>query len=213
LVQVRGDDERRSSVSRQLGNHGADDAGRPYVETVGRLVEHDDLGGEGELAREDDLLDVPARKGADPSGDAGRADIEVGDELLGPPVYDRALDAPAPPEGLLADALEKEVQADGERADDPFAQPIVGDVSQAELLARGHGQPRDLDVVEQNLTCAGRALPGNDLSKRALAVPIDSCDAEDLAEREHEADILDSHLRADAGGRYALQLEHGLVLD
>ena len=98
-------------------------------------MEDDDPRVARELAGEHDLLDVPARQGGGAGVDTGGADVEALDERARVAVDHLAPDAPAAPVGRLADALEHEVERDGQAGHDPLPQAVVGDVAQTELLA------------------------------------------------------------------------------
>src|SRR6516165_7127923 len=138
FVEIGRDDESRAAALRELPDQVANGRGRLDVQPVGRLVEDDDLGREAHLAGEQDLLDVAARERGRARRDQRRAHVEVAYEIGRPVVHDGPLDPTVPPERTLADALEEEIQPDGQRSDDAFAQTIVGHVAQAELLPRGN---------------------------------------------------------------------------
>ena len=70
---------------------------------------------------------------------------------------------PAAPERRLADALEDQVDADAQRADDALAEAVVGDVAQAELLAlrarRACRSARRTAASPRQWRAAGRRRP------------------------------------------------------
>ena len=134
-------------------------------------------------------------------------------ELAGVAIDLGALDAPAAPERPLADALEDEVQADAERADDALAEPVVGDVAQAELLPRAHVELADRRAEEPHLARRGAPLPGDDLGELALAVAVHAGHAQDLARVQDERDALDARGHPLALSADALELEQDLAAD
>ena len=112
-----------------------------------------------------------------------RPDVELLDELAARSSVDgRAVDGAAPPVGLLADALEHQVELDRPATDDPLAQAVVRDVAEPESLARRDAWCRVMDLpassmrpgIDAPLTC-------DRLGERALAVAVDARDAQDLA--------------------------------
>src|ERR1700694_715792 len=211
LVEVGRDDERCAAVPGQLPDPFANRGGRPDVEPVGRLVEDGDLRIEAQLARERELLDVAPGERPCPGRDARRAHVELVDELGGLLVDDRALDAAVPPERPLADPLQEQVQPDGEGSDDPFSQPVIGHVAEPQLLARQDGQTRDRRPVELDIAYDGGPLPRDHLGERALAVSVDTGDAEDLALPQLERDAFDPQLGALARRADIAQCEHDRV--
>ena len=113
------------------------------------------------------------------------------------------------PERTLADALQEEVQPDGQRADDALAEPVVGHVAKAELLPRGRPDMRVTGAaVEEHVAVRGVPLARDHLGERALAVSVDARRPEDLALPELERDLLDAELRSLAVRADALQLEN-----
>src|SRR5581483_5310698 len=96
-----------------------------------------------------------------PRRDERRAHVVLAHELRGAPLEHGALNPAVAPERRLADALEEEVQADGEDADDALAQTVVGHVAQTELLPRGHRQPDDGRPEEADVAVARAPLPGD----------------------------------------------------
>ena len=112
LVEVGRDHQRGASRAGELADRIAHRVRRAQVEPVGGLVEHDDARVERQLAREQQLLDVAARQRAGARRQARRADVVLADEI-GRNALDRvALDPPEPPERMLADALQEQVDVD-----------------------------------------------------------------------------------------------------
>ena len=114
--------------------------------------------------------------------DEGRAHVELADELGGAAIDDGPWICPRRQYGRSPMRLRNEVQPDGQRADDAFAEAVVGDVAQAELLPRrrrsGASPARR---TGRTSPCGRLPLAGDHLGERALAVPVDPRDAEDLA--------------------------------
>ncbi len=163
-----------------------------------------------QLAREQDLLDVAPRERGSACRHEGRSHVELADELGRVPFDNRALDPAVPPVRVLTDTLQEQVQSYRKRADDAFAQAVVGHVSEAEFLAAGDLHPRDRAAVEHDVARTRGTLARDHLRERALAVAVDTRDAEDLALPEVERHALDPELRAVARRAHALELEDDL---
>ena len=115
--------------------------------------------------------------------------------------------------GALADALEHEVEADAERADDALAEAVVRDVAQPELLPRAHVELPDRRAEEPDVAGRRAPLSGDDLGELALAVAVHAGDAQDLALVQDERDALDAGRDPVAAGRDARELEQDLAGD
>src|SRR5205807_5122489 len=92
-----------------------------------------------------------------------------------------ALDPPVPPERPLADPLQEQVEADRERAHDALAEPVVGDVTETELLSSGDVETFDPRSVETDLAGGERPFSRDHLGQRTLSVPVHPGDTKDLA--------------------------------
>src|SRR3990170_712194 len=180
LLEVGGDDERRDPPLRLLADARPHRTGRPHVEPVRRLAVDHRLRLEGELAREQHLLDVAAGERGDPRSGAGRPDVEARDEVLRGRVDGPLLDDAAPPEGRLADALQDDVERDREAPDRALAQTVVRHVAEAEPLAPGDAEGGDRPAPEADLAGGERPLAGDRLGQLPLAVAVDARDAQDL---------------------------------
>src|SRR5207244_11451332 len=76
------------------------------------------------------------------------AHVERFDERLRLPIDRTLVDPSMPPERTLSDSLQHEVETDGQRRHHSFAQSVVGDIAEAELLAG-----RDVEALHR------RAVP------------------------------------------------------
>src|SRR5207244_10665576 len=116
-----------------------------------------------------------------PRRHTGRPDVELPDEPRSALVDDCTLDTPVPPERSLSDPLQEQVEPDRQRPDDPLPEAIVGHIAEPDLLARGDREPRHRGAVQENIAVRRLALTRDHLGERALTVPVDAGDAEDLA--------------------------------
>ena len=83
--------------------------------------------------------------------------------------------------GAMPMRLQHHVDGHAERPDDALAEPVVGDVAQAEALPRADAQLAYRLAGELDVAAATAALAGDGLGERPLAVAVHAGDADHLA--------------------------------
>jgi hypothetical protein len=116
------------------------------------------------------------------------------------------LNATVAPIGVLADTFEKEVEANGEYADGSFAEAVVGDVAEPELLSGRDRKACHLRAVKKHVSVAGPSLPGDRFCELPLPASVHARDSEDLALVQLEGDVFDPTFESLAGDCQATQL-------
>jgi hypothetical protein len=167
-----------------------DELDRAHVDTARRLGGEEELEA-AELARDDDLLLVAAGERTRRLAGALRADVELGDALLGEVVEDAAPNGPPAGETGVVGAVEDEVLGDREPPTRPSSPRSSG--TKPTPLARtwltlrptSSAPSRLIDPVVCELQTHDR------LGELGLAVALHAGDGEDLAGTHVEADVVD----------------------
>ena len=186
---------------------------RADVEAVGRLVEDDDLGVERQLAREQHLLDVAARERAGARRDARRAHVELAHELARLAVDLAALDPPERQNGRWPMRLRTRLRPTPQRADDALAEAVVGDVAQAELLARARRRAcRSARRRAARRPAVARRWPATTSASARWPLPSTPATPRISPCAQLERDVLDARARAPTPAAVTpLELEHDVV--
>jgi hypothetical protein len=193
LVEVvRGEEDRQLAVTAQVGDHVEKLGADQRVETDGRLVEEEDTRARDEGAHDLEPAPLPAAEGADRPLDEIAQSDDV-DELLDPAPRGRGLDTPQP-------GMEVEVAPAREGAVDHGV--LEHDTAHPARLER---LLADVEAGEAGSTARRADGRREHPDRRRLARPVRAEQAEHLARRHLEVDLLD---RFDAAVVHLAELVH-----
>ena len=144
----------------------------------------------GQLAGDDHLLLVPARKGRHGHVDARGPHVVALDEVDGVLVDRRGLPNEPPEEGRPVVAVQHEVVGDTERTDEAVAVAVLGDVADAQVEDLSRAGTGDVDAVDVHRARIGVTHTRERLDQLSLAVALDAGDAVDLTGADREIDAV-----------------------
>ncbi len=212
LVQFLGDDQQAGAGIAQTDQRLSDPRRRADVHSPGRLGGHQQLRAAGQLASDDEFLQVAARQAARHGPGAARLDVEVGDDGRGSLAEDPVTDQPGA-EQCAVGVRQQQVAIEAEVRDGSRAESFLGDIGQAQCATDldrciAHGAPGDADRVARRA-----AVLADDRGQQfALAVSRDAGDTDDLAAAHGEVDGAERLPGAiDRGERQVTDLEHRLA--
>ena len=104
-------------------------------------------------------------------------------------------------EGLAGGVLEDEVVLDWEVEGEAVVVTVFADAAEAEAVALGHTQARQVIVFEDLETSgAWQAVPREEVKELALSVAVDASNPEDLPAEDAKRNLVEEGLAAARGG-------------
>ena len=168
-----------------------DVVGRAYVDAARRLGRDQDQGFTGELARHDELLDVPAGQVLDRRVEARGLDGKIAHEAGGVAPHPGEIEEDALGEGRARSIVQEDILLHAEIAYGAVAHPFLGDVGHT----RGDAlvERRGAYVPAARADCPRQAAPhsGEALGELALTVARDAGQADDLSRVYVQIDVLE----------------------
>ena len=139
-------------------------------------------------------MQVAARKAGGEKVGASGPDAERGNPTRSPAGDGAAIEPGAADErgAVLGDCLGGEVGGDSQARGDRFAQAVVGEIGDASGGMASDAKGSRRLPIEEDLAGAEGALAGEEFGQFALAVAVDTGDADDLAGIEVEGKVVNS---------------------
>src|SRR6185436_2697932 len=189
LVQLQGDEQHGSSLVALLDEAPMDELDGADVQAPGRLCGDEDLRIARDLAREDDLLLVAARKCLRECLRSPATDVELAyqvscacDEVL-------RIEPAEPRRGRCSVVVERDVLGNGELEDETPSLPVLGNVPEPLVEVRPRGLSRQVHAADLDPTGLDLPEPRDRVDELRLTVPVHSRDPDDLTGFDLQRDI------------------------